>query len=162
MTTTSAPAAPFRYLGITDECVKCERCGKAELKSTVVLAILDADGNVDAVTYYGSSCAARALSLGRGGARKVLDDARAAHRDTIARADDARRMLAARGWTADAAPAGTDLDVAAYKRNVHVYHYSPHLFADLNARGWAGWRQDVLDSHARMAAAIRDAALLGL
>lgn len=159
---TAPAAAPFRYLGITDECVKCERCGKAELRSTVVLGILDEDGNVDAVTYYGSSCAARALSLGRGGARTVLDAARAAHRDTVARAADARRMLADRGWSVDAAPAGTDLDVAAYKRRVHAYNHSPHLFAELNDRGWAGWRQDALNAHASMVAAIRDAALLGL
>lgn len=154
--------AAFRYLGITDECVECQHCGKTQLRSTVVLAILDVDGNIEEVTYYGSTCAARALSLGRGGARKVLEAARAAHRDTLARATDAHRRLADRGWTVDAAPAGTDLDVAAYKARLFAYTRSPWpLFRKLEDRGWAGWRQDVLDAHALMVAAVRDAQLLG-
>lgn len=54
--------AGFRFIGTTDECIECQRCGKADLKSTVVLEILDADGNGGEFTYYGSSCAARALT----------------------------------------------------------------------------------------------------
>jgi hypothetical protein len=41
----------------------------------VVLAILDTDGNTEDVTYYGSSCAARALGV-EGDGRAVLQAAR--------------------------------------------------------------------------------------
>lgn len=86
----------FRYLGTTDESTECERCGKTELRSTVVLALLDADGNPDGdPVYYGSTCAARALGAKSG--RAVLQSARAAHHDTLTAASDARRMLAVYG-----------------------------------------------------------------
>lgn len=62
MNATKTPAPKFRYLGCTDDVVVCEKCGKEELKKTIVLAVLDADGNVEETTYYGSSCAARALT----------------------------------------------------------------------------------------------------
>jgi hypothetical protein len=74
MTATTTPTR-FRYLGITDECVVCQRCGRTELRSTVVLAVLDEDGNTEDVTYYGSSCAARVLGEQAGG-REVLQAAR--------------------------------------------------------------------------------------
>lgn len=90
-TNTTAPA--FRYIGITDECVECQKCGKTQLRSTVVLAVLDADGNTEDVTYYGSSCAARALGV-KGGGRAVLQSARWAQERLRNEADDARRMLA--------------------------------------------------------------------
>ncbi|TKG67040.1 hypothetical protein [Prauserella endophytica] len=80
--------ATYRHLGITDECVTCEACGKPNLRSTVVLGILDTDGNVEGTVYYGSSCAARAL--GARSSRDVLARARAAHRKTVAAADLAR------------------------------------------------------------------------
>lgn len=86
----------FRYIGVTDECVECQKCGKVDLRSTVVLAVLDVDGNTENVTYYGSTCAARALAV-RGGGRAVLQSARWAHERTLANAQEARRMLAAHG-----------------------------------------------------------------
>lgn len=54
--------AGFRFIGTTDECIECQRCGKTELKSTVVLEILDEDGNGGEYTYFGSTCAAKALT----------------------------------------------------------------------------------------------------
>ncbi|NUT90915.1 MAG: hypothetical protein HOY78_02680 [Saccharothrix sp.] len=89
--TTQTPR--FRWIGITDECVECQKCGKTELRSTVVLAMLDEDGNTEDYTYYGSTCAARALGI-RGGGRSVLNSARAAHEHTLETAKDARRTLA--------------------------------------------------------------------
>lgn len=83
----------FRYIGITDECVECQKCGRVDLKSTIVLAILDAEGNEEDITYYGSTCAARALGI-RGGGRSALQAARAAHEQTLADAQRARRILA--------------------------------------------------------------------
>lgn len=51
----------FELLGIVDDCDTCECCGRTGLKRTVVLAVLDADGNRDGEVYYGTACAARAL-----------------------------------------------------------------------------------------------------
>jgi hypothetical protein len=77
MTTTTAPA--FRFLGITDDATECARCGRTELRSTVVLAVLDADGNTEDVTYFGSSCAAQALGYKANRGAAVLALARNAH-----------------------------------------------------------------------------------
>ena len=114
MTNTNAPQ--FRYLGITDECVECQKCGKVDLRSTVVLAVLDADGNTEDVTYYGSTCAARALSV-KGGGRAVLQSARWAHERTIAAAEDARRMLAHYGLPEVGFPDADTLRAATRKYN---------------------------------------------
>lgn len=45
-------SATIRVLGTTDEYLVCERCGRSDLKSTVVL---DIDGDI---AHYGSECAA--------------------------------------------------------------------------------------------------------
>ncbi len=62
MTTTTAPAARrvFTVLGTTDEVTECEHCGRVDLKGTVRLGALDADGNVEGITYFGAVCGARA------------------------------------------------------------------------------------------------------
>lgn len=52
--------------GTTDDVTTCQICGKPELRGTVILAILDADGNTEDVTYAGTSCAAK-LASGRTG-----------------------------------------------------------------------------------------------
>lgn len=57
MTTTAAPA--YRVRGTTDEMTTCQICGKPELKGTVILDILDEDGNTEDITYAGSTCAAK-------------------------------------------------------------------------------------------------------
>jgi hypothetical protein len=88
MIATTGPR--FRYLGVTDECVECQQCGRTELRSTVVLAILDTDGNTEDVTYYGSSCAARVLGV-EGDGRAVLQAARNATVATLLAALDAHR-----------------------------------------------------------------------
>lgn len=89
----------FKYLGTTDECVTCERCGRTELRNTVVLGALDADGNVEGVAYFGSSCAARALGVDS--PANVLKAARAAHYRAEVAAKDARRMLEGYGLPVD-------------------------------------------------------------
>jgi len=49
----------FKIIGISDETV-CECCGKENLKLTVVLARLDADGNEMEFVKFGRDCAAKA------------------------------------------------------------------------------------------------------
>ena len=51
----------YRIKGTTDEVTTCDLCGRQELKGTVVLIALDADGNADGdPSYLGTSCAAKA------------------------------------------------------------------------------------------------------
>lgn len=53
----------FAIKGITDDVTTCECCGRRGLRRTVALMPLAADGAEDGeVTYYGTSCAARALN----------------------------------------------------------------------------------------------------
>jgi hypothetical protein len=54
-------AKAYRVIGTTDESTECDLCGRVELKCTVMLVPLDADGNADGeVTYFGRSCASKA------------------------------------------------------------------------------------------------------
>lgn len=62
-----ARTGAFRYVGTTDETTECEHCGRTDLRSTVVLALLDHDGSTDEYVRYGSTCAARALCISGGG-----------------------------------------------------------------------------------------------
>jgi hypothetical protein len=50
----------YKVLGTTDDVTECEHCGRTELKGTIRLGALDADGNVEDVTYFGAVCGARA------------------------------------------------------------------------------------------------------
>ena len=49
----------YRAAGMTDEVTTCEHCGKAELKGTVRMLLLDVDGNTTEELYAGVVCAAR-------------------------------------------------------------------------------------------------------
>ena len=153
MTATAAPA--YRYIGITDECVECQKCGKNELRSTVVLAMLDVDGNVEDITYYGSSCAAKALGI-RGGGRGVLNSARAAHDQTIEIAKFARRTLEFYGLPLEGEPSE---DVLRAARRLYVR--SNNNVADLVARTGKTVTWYVLDMLNRKREEIALAALLG-
>ena len=54
-------ASSYQLLGMDDEVDVCELCGKRDLKATMVLSALDADGDEVAVVRYGRDCGARAL-----------------------------------------------------------------------------------------------------
>lgn len=58
-TSNTAGQATYRVRGTTDDVTICERCGKPELKGTVILDVLDTDGNTEEITYFGTTCAAR-------------------------------------------------------------------------------------------------------
>lgn len=54
-------AKVFAVLGTTDHVTVCWLCGRDELRGTIALDTLDADGNrTGNVVYYGSSCGAKA------------------------------------------------------------------------------------------------------
>ena len=61
MTTTATETQTFRYraAGFTEDITECDICGKVDLKGTVRLVIVDADGNEDGEVYAGVVCAAR-------------------------------------------------------------------------------------------------------
>ena len=82
----------MRAAGTTDEITACECCGRENLKSTVIMMTVDADGNDIARSFFGSTCAARAAG------RPVADiDREAAGADKAAReaTERARRQAAA-------------------------------------------------------------------
>jgi hypothetical protein len=157
-TTTAAPR--IRYIGVTDECVQCQKCGKDDLRATVVLAFLDADGNPEEITWYGSTCAARALKergiTVRGGGPAILNAARWAQEKTARQAQDAREMLAFYGLpeAGDIHPGVLALAAARYAE-VHTQH------SWSQDKPLAEWAADVRDMVARRRAEIADAALVG-
>lgn len=128
----------YRYLGVTDACTECEQCGKPELRSTVVLAPLDADGNPEAEpVYFGSTCAARALAV-RGGGRVVLQTARNAHHATLNDAADARRQLAHYGLPETGEPTAAEM---AHARTTYAFNHRNAVWAGTVA----DWTPYVLD-----------------
>lgn len=153
-TTTTAPK--FRFIGVTDECIVCEKCGKPGLKSTVILAFLDADGNDEGVTYYGSSCAARALGV-KGGGRTVLQSARWAHDRTIEEAKDARASLDRYDLPHAGEVSDYDVQYAALMFAMNHKHavWAPSTTGEQ-------WRQMVREFIADRQSKIADAAVLGL
>lgn len=66
---------PMKYtlLGVDDEITTCEHCGKSNLKNTVVLGVLDADGTVVGDTRFGRDCAATALGRRKGSSGAKVD-----------------------------------------------------------------------------------------
>jgi hypothetical protein len=78
----------YRVHGTTDDVTTCDLCGRVELKMTVIMIALDADGNDIEAEYFGVDCAAKAAGWTQ---RKVKTDAKAA--DTARReAEQADRM----------------------------------------------------------------------
>jgi hypothetical protein len=56
----TTPRKVFEVRGMTDEITTCELCGREELRGTVQMIELDADGNPYTDHYFGTSCAAKA------------------------------------------------------------------------------------------------------
>lgn len=154
--TTTAPQ--FRYVGVTDECVVCQKCGKPNLRSTVVLALLDAEGNDEEYTYYGSTCAARALNVtGRGAGAKVLGLARTAHRALVLGAYDGRKMLAAYGLS-ETGPASEDEMSAAVAHYRHVHRLAAWAPAVTDDQ----WRERTIVMLNRYQALLAEAEVVGV
>jgi len=101
--TTTAAVKVFAVLGKTDHVTTCWLCGRDELRGTIALDVLDADGNrTGKIVYYGSSCGAQAA----GWTQKEFNAAvRQAEQDKVdaARADreaESSRYCAARdAWS---------------------------------------------------------------
>jgi hypothetical protein len=78
------PREELLFAGVTEERTQCERCGRIELKRTVVLRRV-IDGEPLGYVYFGVDCAAEALGRTRKG---VLEEALRAE---LQRRIDARR-----------------------------------------------------------------------
>lgn len=78
--------------GTTDDVTTCQICGKPELRGTVILGILDADGNTEDVTYAGTTCAARVIG-GQATGASVRRDADAANYRRARAVEQAREQL---------------------------------------------------------------------
>jgi hypothetical protein len=95
-------AKAYRVKGTTDDVTECELCGKEELKGTVMLVPLDAEGNEDGgVSYFGTSCAAKAAGWTvrdiKAGIKRAADEERVrkqTERDAVSAAE--REFL--RNW----------------------------------------------------------------
>lgn len=79
----------YTLLGVDDEVTTCEHCGRSNLKNTVVLGVLDRDGNVVGDARFGRDCAAAAL-----GRRKGSSKAAPAYIEQEARNHQAARLVA--------------------------------------------------------------------
>jgi hypothetical protein len=85
MTVTKA----YRVKGTTDDVTTCDQCGLEDLKSTVVMAALDPEGNEDGFTYMGRDCAAKATGWTQSEVRKL---AATADREAKRQAEIERRV----------------------------------------------------------------------
>lgn len=142
----------YVMLGTTDEHTQCESCGRPELRGTVVLGVLDADGNVEGVAYFGSTCAARALGRPArwGSANDLRNEAEALTAQVRAAAENARDFFAYYGYDTDIA------EVAALYREAHARAmWAPSVSP-------AGWRSRAAEAIARHRAALVAAERLGL
>jgi hypothetical protein len=75
-------------LGTTTDVPECGLCGRDDLRYTIALQPLDADGNADGeVVYFGSDCGARAAGWTQ---REIRHQARSAD-DAKRRQEQARR-----------------------------------------------------------------------
>lgn len=95
-----APVERFVRLGIDDEVVVCEKCGKTDLRCTVVLGVIDADGNIGSEVRYGRDCALRALGrrVTPAATKKIEQEARAYERDQLmARRASSQRVVVDEG-----------------------------------------------------------------
>jgi roadblock/LC7 domain-containing protein len=52
----------YRVHGTTDDTDTCEVCGKVELRSVIMLAVIEAGEETGELIYAGSTCAARKLA----------------------------------------------------------------------------------------------------
>lgn len=77
----------IKYLGVSDEVTTCQRCGKPNLKKTVVL---DIDGSVE---HIGSDCASRLLYGKTSASNKKMIERRATMAQYIANCQANNRSL---------------------------------------------------------------------
>lgn len=131
MSDTRCMTTTYRVHGVSDDTDTCENCGKIELRSVVMLRVLDDGEETGELIYVGSTCASRLLAKRgkRVTAARVRDAAGAA----------ARVLTEATKWAHEFAALTVNQYIAA---NANAYLNSTHgdVTAALNAA-----RQGYLD-----------------
>ncbi|MFI6496864.1 hypothetical protein [Nonomuraea typhae] len=128
MTATIETVKVFRVHGTTDDVTTCGLCERADLKSTVILIELDADGGDLDAHYYGSECGAKAAGWTQSRFRTALSAALAERqREESARQQRLREERSLREATAFASWATTTYGVTVTRRgdtvtNNDVFH----------------------------------------
>lgn len=89
--TTTGDTITWQARGLTDDVTTCQHCGRENLKNTVRMVAVDADGGDDGDAYMGVVCAAR--MTGRKSA-EIRTEAQRADRARDQAARDARRAWA--------------------------------------------------------------------
>lgn len=94
--------AAYRIKGSTNFVTTCDYCGRDELKGTIVLAVLDDEGNdTGDVVYFGTGCAATAGKRTVKDVRadvKAADAARAAEEQARRDAEHLAQIAARDAW----------------------------------------------------------------
>jgi hypothetical protein len=128
-------AAQYRIKGTTGDVDTCA-FGHTGLKKTVVLAVLDADGNEEEIIYLGTDCAAKVM---RTTETKVRNAAAAADHELAANAGRAREILDTYA-PVEHADARTKADL--------YFGRNPHMRTLVSARdeiaGMLAWARGVL------------------
>ncbi|GAA3473869.1 hypothetical protein [Nonomuraea roseola] len=78
----------YRVHGTTDDVTTCDLCGRVELKMTVIMIALDAEGNDLDAEYFGVDCAAKAAGWTQG---KVKADIKAVQAEARREGERKRR-----------------------------------------------------------------------
>ncbi|MFE0648534.1 hypothetical protein ACFVZH_08110 [Streptomyces sp. NPDC059534] len=83
---------------MTDEITQCELCGRPELRGTVQMIELDADGNDFEDHYFGTSCAAKAAGWTQRDVKAGVKATEAAKREAVraVREEEGRKFCQAR------------------------------------------------------------------
>lgn len=109
----------FKIDGITDDRTTCECCGRTNLKRTVRLIILDADGTATGSTYYGTECAAIATRRTNANVTKIARERQAeADRRDARRAGYAEILAYAEGVFELARERAGELDSGVFEHRV--------------------------------------------
>jgi hypothetical protein len=142
--------AAFKIMGTTGDVTSCDCCHRRGLRRTVALLPLDADGMEDGeVTYYGTGCAAKALTISSYAVRRAARNAdivaaierRAELRDrarwALPRLQEFRVRLVAR-MEAGEDPA-TVAEGSANRLGVAVWRYVPERRPEAEAEARAAF-----------------------
>lgn len=142
--------AAFKIMGTTGDVTSCDCCHRRGLRRTVALLPVDRDGMADGeVTYYGTGCAAKALTISSYAVRRAARAAditatierRAALRDRAAwalpRLEEFRANLVAR-MEAGQDPATVAAGHAA-RLGTAVWRYAPERRDEVQAEARAAF-----------------------
>jgi hypothetical protein len=97
----------YRVLGSTPDVTSCDLCGRSDLKGTIILQPLDAEGNAEPCdpVHFGSDCGARAAGWTQREIKRLARTADDERRAAEAAARETEREAEFARWTAFVAQA---------------------------------------------------------